>query len=72
MSAVQDIIALENGEGTDDEQFAAMQRVINEGSGWRMQGSMGRSMMAAIEGGWCMLGCWRSTVLRFPTRASLT
>ena len=56
MSAVQDIIALENGEGTDDEQFAAMQRVINEGSGWRMQGSMGRSMMAAIEGGWCMLG----------------
>lgn len=51
-----DIIALETGEGSDDEQFTAMQRVINDGAGWKMQGSMGRSMMAAIEGGWCMLG----------------
>lgn len=56
MNAINDILMLEQGEGSEEEQFAAMQRTINDGTGWRMQGSMGRSMMAAIEGGWCMLG----------------
>lgn len=47
-----DIIALEEG-GAD---HAAMQRIINDGSGWKMQGSMGRAMMAALEEGTVMLG----------------
>lgn len=56
MSDLTDIMVLEQGEGDEEEQFAALQRVINSGTGWSMQGSMGRSMMAAIEGGWCLLG----------------
>lgn len=47
-----DIVAVDEG----NSDHAAMQRIINDGSGWRMQGSMGRAMMAAIEAGECMLG----------------
>ena len=57
MDQVDAIMALEEGEFEDELEAAqAMQAVINGGSGWRMQGSMGRSMMAAIESGQCMLG----------------
>lgn len=42
------------------EQAKSMQRVVNDGSGWLMQGSMGRSMMAAIEAGDVMLGKQRA------------
>lgn len=53
---VNDILALEQGELTADESVEAMQRIINDGTGWKLQGSMGRSMMAAIEAGDCLLG----------------
>jgi hypothetical protein len=39
-----------------DEYYKSLQRAINSGEGWRLQGSFGRAMMAAIEGGACMLG----------------
>ena len=46
-------------EGDDDasplDNALALQRAINSGM-WSLQGSYGRSMMAAIEAGDCMLG----------------
>jgi hypothetical protein len=44
-------------EGDDIEQRSlSMQKLINDGQAWKMQGSMGRGMMSAIESGFCMLG----------------
>jgi hypothetical protein len=43
-------------ESDEDEYFAALQRAINSGHAWKMQGSYGRAMMDAIEMGKCMLG----------------
>jgi hypothetical protein len=37
-------------------RHGSLQRAINSGAAWSMQGSMGRSMMQAIEAGHCMLG----------------
>jgi hypothetical protein len=51
-----DVMAVENGEGCIEDSYASMQRLINNGQSWRLQGSFGRSMMAAIESGRCMLG----------------
>lgn len=48
--------AIKNGSDDEETAMKAMQRVINDGQGWKMQGSMGRSMMAALEAGQCMLG----------------
>lgn len=53
MLALDDILAIEDGCENGNEP---MQRAINSGSAWSLQGSMGRSMMRAIEDGWCMLG----------------
>lgn len=56
-SLVNDVMSLEGGTIDSIEDAACvMQRVINDGNGWRMQGSMGRSMMEAIRAGECMLG----------------
>lgn len=61
MNLYDDLMTVEGG-GYDDEdmdeleQAKAMQRVVNDGSGWRMQGSMGRAMMAALEAGDVLLG----------------
>jgi hypothetical protein len=46
-------------DGTDEpadefEYFAALQRQINSGVIWRMQGSAGRAAMDAIKGGACL------------------
>lgn len=54
---LNDIDILEgNVEVDDDTYYSTVQRAINEGSAWRLQGSYGRSMMLAIEAGRCMLG----------------
>lgn len=52
-----DDIDLIEGETTctTREYYQAIQRAINSGM-WGMQGSYGREMMAAINGGYCMLG----------------
>ncbi len=36
--------------------YEAVQRAINSGEAWKFQGSYGRTMMAAIEAGFCLLG----------------
>lgn len=54
---VDAIMRMEDGEYESVLDAAKdMQVTINGGSGWRMQGSMGRAMMAAIESGQNMLG----------------
>ena len=40
---------------TQQEYYTAIQKAINTGL-WGMQGSYGRTMMAAINEGYCMLG----------------
>lgn len=42
-------------EPSELEYFTSIQRAINSGM-WGLQGSYGRAMMDAIEGGRCMLG----------------
>lgn len=60
---------------TDEQEYSrAMQRTINDGSIWRMEGSAGRQAMAAIENGACLcahVGCrdyWGNYV---PARSDL-
>lgn len=52
MSLFEDVMEVENG---DDSEGLALQRIINAGQ-WSLQGSYGRTMMAAIENGQCLLG----------------
>jgi hypothetical protein len=47
---------IENGEGDELEQAQAMQRQINSGTIWSLQGSMGRAAMDMINSGRCMVG----------------
>lgn len=53
---LSDVLAIEEGATSEEGYFQSMQRAINSLDAWRLQGSMGRSMMGAIEGGSCMLG----------------
>ena len=57
MLSLNDIDLLE-GETTctNLEYYSAMQRAINSGMAWKMQGSYGRAAMDALEAGFCMLG----------------
>lgn len=56
MLTLNDINTIEIDEtATEEQYFLAIQRAINSGA-WVLQGSYGRSMMEAIEGGRCMLG----------------
>lgn len=41
---------------TREEYVAAYQEMIDNGSVWRMEGSMGRTAMSLIESGDCILG----------------
>lgn len=52
---LDDILTIE-GEETDVDQAEAIQRSINSLSAWRLQGSIGRTLMGAIEAGEAMLG----------------
>ena len=52
------MIAIIEGNTETDERsyFEAVQRAINGGEAWKFQGRYGRTMMAAIESGHCLLG----------------
>lgn len=56
MSTFDDIMTVEQGAETEEDYYTALQRTINQGTGWKLQGSFGRTMMDAIEAGRCMLG----------------
>jgi hypothetical protein len=47
---------LEDGQGDNDDYCTAIQEAINGGTAWKLQGSAGRAMMEAINGGAALLG----------------
>lgn len=51
-----DVIALESGETSHKEATLLLQKAINSGSAWLIQGSYGASMMTALEYGNYMPG----------------
>jgi hypothetical protein len=56
-STYSDIVeTLENQEGSFEEQAMAMQRAINSGICWSLQGSFGRMSMDMMRSGVVMLG----------------
>jgi hypothetical protein len=56
MFDLNDINTIESDDCASPEQYyASIQRAINSGL-WGLQGSYGRTMMEAIESGYCLLG----------------
>lgn len=57
MLSLNDIDTIESAyeEASEEDYYLAIQRAIDSGM-WALQGSYGRTMMAAIESGQCMLG----------------
>jgi hypothetical protein len=54
---LNDVLVIEGEqESTEEGYYASLQRAINSLDAWKLQGSYGRTMMAAIEEGRCMLG----------------
>lgn len=51
-----DLISLKTDDLVPQDVAKLLQRAINDGNPWEMQGSYGRSMMEAVECGECMLG----------------
>ena len=39
-----------------ENYYQVLQRLINDGGAWQLEGFYGRSMMAAINKGFCLLG----------------
>lgn len=52
MSAVDDIIAYENGELTEEEMIGLFQRLVNSGLAWKLQGQFGRTATELVEAGY--------------------
>lgn len=50
MPTLEDVLAAQDGDAE------SMQRLIDSGDCWRLEGSMGRAAMAMIEAGACVLG----------------
>ena len=53
---LQDLLNIEGDADDEESYYRSLQIAINSLEAWKMQGSMGRAMMAAIEAGRCMLG----------------
>lgn len=56
MISVDDVIDFENDELSPEAEAVILQKLINSGDGWRLQGAYGRAMIAAIKSGRCLLG----------------
>ncbi len=48
---VDQIIAYESGELSEDEVIALFQRLVDNGMAWRLQGHYGRTAARLIEAG---------------------
>ena len=57
---LDDIDTIEDGAETELEYYESIQKAINSGHAWKMQGSYGRAMMDAIQSGYCLLGHTRA------------
>lgn len=55
MSAIDAVMAIEDGCESYEDFYSNLQQLINAGQ-WGLQGSYGRTMMQAIEDGYCVLG----------------
>lgn len=51
-----DLSATWRDDATEEEVVAAYQDLIDTGQAWRLEGSIGRTAMALIESGACILG----------------
>lgn len=51
-----DYEVIENGSGTQDEYYCALQVAVNDGAAWKFQGSVGRNLMESINEGAILLG----------------
>jgi hypothetical protein len=51
-----DYLALWDEEATQEDIIETYQELINNGQAWRLEGSVGRTAMALIESGQCILG----------------
>lgn len=51
-----DLTALYREDATDEEIVECYQHLIDTGQAWQLEGSVGRTAMAMIEGGTCTLG----------------
>ena len=51
-----DILAWVMGETDEAESIAALQELVDTGMAWRLEGSVGRAAMGAIEAGAIVLG----------------
>lgn len=61
-TALDDILTLEeDDDATVLDKALAMQRMINSGTVWIMQGSYGRAAMDFVEAGLCCLGRMSAT-----------
>ena len=49
------IIAVENGEASEDEVVEGFQHLIDTGTAWSLQGSYGRAAKTLIEQGLCTI-----------------
>jgi hypothetical protein len=50
---IDDIMAYEQGELSEDDTLAMFQAGIDDGSVWHLQGHYGRTARALINGGYC-------------------
>ena len=50
---INDIIAYEQGELSEDETVELFQELIDSGVAWKLQGSYGRMAESLIEAGYC-------------------
>lgn len=48
---INDIIAYENGELSDDETLTLFQGLVDSGMAWTLQGSYGRMAVVLIDSG---------------------
>lgn len=53
---VDKIVAYESGEQTEQETVKMFQKMIEDGSVWKLQGSYGRTAMELLRAGMCVLG----------------
>lgn len=49
--SVDDLMAFENGQLSQDEIVALFQRLVDTGLAWQLQGAYGRAAMSLIEQG---------------------
>jgi hypothetical protein len=58
MINVNDVIAWESGEMSEERERKFFQEMVNDGSVWKLQGCYGRRAMALLEAG----------VIKYPTK----